>query len=544
MLSIVVLGVLTACLGLASTAWCEAGPAASKPPASKLLTVYTTNGAIKGHVATETGHIVGEYLGIPYAKPPVGDLRFAPPRRFLANNSYEAAAFGSDCPLTASKPVNYPGFTPQAQRIVNCFSSAAGTPQSEDCLTLNIWTRGTSTIKKASSPVLVFFYGGRFTVGNTNTPFYNGKHLVDSQDMVVVTVNFRLNVFGFPGAPGETQNLGLRDQRAAVRWVRDNIAGFGGDPSKIVIAGQSSGGVSVDYWAYAYPNDPIVHGIIAHSGNAFSFPSNTKAVQETNWNTVVAAVNCSSSSAADTMACMRKVDWHAIESAAAAIKPTKSNSVLRSIPAFWPTPDDDIVFDDYLGLTANGSFAKIPILFGNNDNENGYYQIAAFAQGVIPTEDQIRSFLLESFTCPVSFQAAARMKHKVSAYTYRFLADWNNTQLYPTSGAYHGVDLHMIFGASGYVSGLPTTSEQRELTKLMQKTWLAFCEDPWAGLARIGWPPYNPDYESLVQLGLDNIPKAPQAGRPFFTTKPSLYDEPCTSVTMGAVSIPAELLDE
>ncbi|KAK3306821.1 Carboxylesterase, partial [Chaetomium strumarium] len=101
------------------------------------------------------------YLGIPYAKPPVGDLRFAPTQTFVATDAYEAAAFGYDCPLTASKPVNYPGFTPEAQRIVNYFASAAGTPQSEDCLTLNIWTRPQpANAGKANKPVLVFFYGG------------------------------------------------------------------------------------------------------------------------------------------------------------------------------------------------------------------------------------------------------------------------------------------------------------------------------------------------------------------------------------------------
>ena len=135
---------------------------------------------------------------------------------------------------------------------------------------------------KANKPVLVFSYGGRFTIGNTNSPFYNPKYFVEAKDIVVVIVNYRLNIFGFPGVPREIQNLGLRDQRAAVEWLRDNISGFGGEPPKITLAGHSSGGVSVDYWAYVYKDDPIAHGIIAHSGNAFSFPSSTKAVQEAN----------------------------------------------------------------------------------------------------------------------------------------------------------------------------------------------------------------------------------------------------------------------
>ncbi|KAK4237442.1 cholinesterase precursor [Achaetomium macrosporum] len=476
------------------------------------LTVDTSNGPIRGHTANNTGCVI-EYLGIPYAKPLVGDLRLAPPQRFVATDAYEAAEFGFDCPLTASKPVDYPGFTPQAQRIISYFASAAGTPQSEDCLTLNIWTKATVNANKADKPVLVFFYGGRFTIGNTHSPFYNAtephpstKHETDGSGS-----NYRLNVFGFPGAPGGPQNLGLRDQRAAVEW--------------------SSGGVSVDYWAYAYREDPIAHGIIAHSGNAFSFSQNTRSVQEANWNTVVSAVNCSS--VADTMACMRKVDWQAIESAAAAIKPSKSTSVLRSIPAFWPTPDNDIVFSDYVGLTAKGSLAKLPILFGSTHNENGYYQIPAFAQGITPTEDQISSFLFESFICPVAYQATARRNHSVPPYAYRYFADWDNTRLYTTSDAYPGVDLHMVFGASADVSGLPNTADHRQLTKLMQKAWFCFSDGPSSGLSfKLGWPLYDPNGNTLIQLGLGNVPEAQ-------FTYPSVYGSPCSTVTMGALGTAA-----
>jgi carboxylesterase type B len=440
-----------------------------------------------------------------------------------------ATSFGYDCPLTANKPVaNYPGFTPQAQRIVNYFSSAAGTPKSEDCLTLNVWAKPTGNSNRHNKPVLVFLYGGRFTTGNTDSPFFNGKHFASAQDIVVVTVNYRLNVFGFPGAPETTQNLGLRDQRLAVEWVRDNISRFGGNPNKITLAGQSAGGVSVDFWAYAYRSDPIVSGLIAHSGDAFSFGMNTKSVQKANWNNVVSAVNCST--AVDTMACMRKVDWTAIESAAAATKTATSNSVLRAIPAFWPTPDNEVVYStsDLVSMTANGSFAKLPILFGNNHNENGYYQIPAFAQGVVPTVDQVTAFLLESFTCPVAHQATARRKHGVDAWVYRYFADWDNTRLYPTSGAYHGVDLHMIFGASADVSGLPTSADQRQLTKLMQKAWFSFCDNPSSGLTKLGWPKYDHAGKTLIQLGLGNVPKAQ-------LTYPAVHDAPCVNVTLAAL---------
>lgn len=370
-----------------------------------------------------------------------------------------------------------------------------------------------------------------FTLGNTNSPFYNGKYFAEAEDVIVVTVNYRLNIFGFPGAPGGPQNLGLRDQRAAVEWIRDNIHNFGGSRTKITIAGQSSGGVGVDYWSYAYRRDPIANGIIAPSGNAFSFPLNAPDVPEKNWNIAVAAVGCKD--AEDVMACMRKVPWQDLKAAAGSVKPVRSSSVLRSIPAFYPVADGELVFADYAKLTAEGKFAGLPVLMGNNHNEDGYYRIPAFANGVVPTDEQVRTFLLESFTCPASLQAAARRAHGVPAWVYRYMADWDNTRLFPTSGAYHGVDMHMIFGASRDVSGLPTSADQRKMTALMQRAWSSFSDDPWAGLTtRLGWPRFDRAAKTLAVLGEGNRPRLK-------LTRPSEYDEACSTVTLGALATKA-----
>jgi cholinesterase len=208
----------------------------------------------------------------------------------------------SDCPQQAATQPAFPGFTSQVLRILSYFTGAAGTQRSEDCLTLNIWSKQPSKSSKKDKPVFILFHGGRqsllasplyhntrliffsgFAGGNTNTPFANGQYLANSENIVVVSANYRLNVFGFPGAPGADTNLGLRDQRLAVEWVQKNIDAFGGDPKKIVIAGQSSGGAAVDWWSYAYKQDPIVHGLMSTSGNVFSFPMNTAQKQKDNW---------------------------------------------------------------------------------------------------------------------------------------------------------------------------------------------------------------------------------------------------------------------
>ncbi|KAG9255636.1 Alpha/Beta hydrolase protein [Emericellopsis atlantica] len=502
---------------------CHACP----PDISNSLVAQTKNGAITGHIAPNTSCVV-EYLGIPYAKPPTGKLRFAAPEAPTSEAPFEAASYGFDCPLSPSPPTDYPGFTPQAQRIIEYFASAAGTPQSEDCLTLNIWQRPSVDKSGVLKPVLVFFHGGRFAIGNTNSPFYTGKYFAQAEDIVVVTVTYRLNIFGFPGAPGETQNLGLLDQRAAVEWLRDNAEAYGGDPSKITISGQSSGGVAVDYWTYAYQEDPIVHGIIATSGNAFSFPVNSPGVPERNWDTVVDAVGCGN--ATEVMDCMREIDWKDVKAAAVSVRPSGSSSVLRSIPPFYPMPDEKTVFSDYVSRTEAGDFSPLPVLMGHNNNEDGYYRIPAYRNGVVPTDEQVRSFLLESFTCPVSFQAEARRANNVPAFGYRYFADWDNTRLYPTSGAYHGVDLHMVFGASEDTSGLPPSKEQKRLTRVMQRMWAAFSDDPTSGLTdALGWPLWDSENDTLALLGKNNSAEVE-------FVKPETYDAPCSTVVMGALA--------
>ena len=175
--------------------------------------------------------------------------------------------------------------------------------------------------------------------------------------MVVVTLNFRINIFGYPGAPGESQNLGLQDQRLAVEWVRDNIANFGGDPKKITIFGQSSGSVAVDYWSYAYQKDPIASGLISQSGNVFSFPINSPELAVKNWYNASALLGCGSKG--NVMPCMRSKSFADIKAAAAKVLPPPASSQARSQPAFQPTDDNVTVFADYYERSASGAFAKI-----------------------------------------------------------------------------------------------------------------------------------------------------------------------------------------
>ena len=188
--------------------------------------VETTQGKLAGRVAAG----VGRFLGIPYARPPVGDRRFRPPQPPDPwPGVREAAVFGFSSPQTELGGAALPGMS-------------VG-PQSEDCLYLNVWTPAADTGKR---PVLVWIHGGGFTSGSGSQPSYDPTALVTRGDVVVATLNYRLGALGFlylgaRGAArlGATANVGLLDQIEALAWVRDNAAAFGGDPENVTLFGES-----------------------------------------------------------------------------------------------------------------------------------------------------------------------------------------------------------------------------------------------------------------------------------------------------------------
>lgn len=132
-----------------------------------------------------------------------------------------------------------------------------------------------------------------------------------------MTINQRINIFGYPGAPGETQNLGLLDHRMVVEWVRDNIAGFGGDPHRITLFGQSAGGGAIDFYAYAWKKDPIVAGLVSQSGTALSFAISSPNMSAKYWYTAASYLGCGNSGT--VMSCMRSKNFTSILKAAAKV---------------------------------------------------------------------------------------------------------------------------------------------------------------------------------------------------------------------------------
>jgi para-nitrobenzyl esterase len=198
------------------------------------------NRCVKLLVETRCGKVEGlrrdrhtVFRGIPYAAPPTGPLRFAPPAPCSPWSGVRACAEFGSCAMQG---------TPFAAGMEVVQS------ESEDCLTLNVFTPDADARRR---PVLLFIHGGAYTVGASSMPLYDGAALVERGDVVVVTINYRLGLFGFLdlGDEGERigaqPNLGILDQIAALSWVRDNIAEFGGDPNNVTLFGESAGGTSV-----------------------------------------------------------------------------------------------------------------------------------------------------------------------------------------------------------------------------------------------------------------------------------------------------------
>jgi carboxylesterase type B len=353
---------------------------------------------------------------------------------------------------------------------------------SEDCLTLNVWAPARTHAEKF--PVLVWFFGGGFQQGGTNSLYYNPTPWIQrTQAHIVVSVNFRSNIFGFPNAAGlPEQNLGLLDQRASLEWVRANIAAFGGDTAHIVAWGESAGAIAIDFLNFAFPDDPIVWGSIMESGTAL-FPSQITMTNDTaqvNFAAVGGQLGCAVG--AGQVDCLRNVAWQDIEALLA------SNA---SIPKFLPIPDDRVVFTDYGARYTAGAFARIPAIVGTNEHE---------LNALEPGEDALGN---QTFLCTAAKTTQLRETHGVATFRYRY--DGNFTDISPPgfSGAYHASELPLLFGTAGKFHG-PSTSYENVVGALLQDLWLDFSRDPQGGLKRAGWGSFEAG--KAVLLGDADVP--------------------------------------
>jgi carboxylesterase type B len=308
-----------------------------------------------------------------------------------------------------------------------------------------------------------------------------------------VTINYRLNVFGFPNARGLTeQNLGILDQRIALEWVRDNIASFGGDPAKITQWGQSAGAMSVDYHSFAYYSDPIARGYFMQSGDVFLGPLAGLVVQDTahtGFSLMAAHFGCGSSDGAAELDCMRRVPFDKIENFVGQYAQNGTQPPL----SFGLVPDEKIIFSDYAARAAAGKVARVPAIISNCANEmSALYPYPVDNLTVGPYEPAVLALDVALWVCPTVNTTVLRNTLGIPVFRYQNAGTYQNLNPLRWLGAYHASDLPITFGTYGLLTELgPTTPFEVGVSLAMQDHILAFVTDPHGGPQRIGWEPMN-----------------------------------------------------
>jgi len=320
-------------------------------------------------VVTYDGRRIEAYLGIPYGKPPVNELRFSAPIPVDPwTQPREALLFGNSC--WQGDDLTYDSFTGSSMWNAN-------TDKDEDCLYLNVWTR----TKNQRVPVMIWIYGGSFYSGTSSLEVYDGRIMADVGDVVIVSMNYRLGPFGFMPRLDDTvgDNAGLLDQRLAMKWVQDNIANFGGDPNQVTIFGESAGGASVGMHLVAPGSWKYFGRAIMQSGNSvtdWASVTYEEALRRTS--ELATNFNCPTGTATASdrigiLDCLRKVSaselnqkqWidsmdEIFEFAFVPVKGTKKTDFLPGDP-----PE----------LVRQGKHHDADIIFGWNKNEGNWFAV-------------------------------------------------------------------------------------------------------------------------------------------------------------------------
>ncbi|KAJ7239156.1 Alpha/Beta hydrolase protein [Mycena rebaudengoi] len=468
------------------------------------VSVNTTSGLLRG---LETNGLL-TFKGIRFAHPPTGLLRWEPPAAFTSAALQNSGNFGPSCVQQFSVGVIY-------EQLFN----TPPLPESEDCLFLNVWAPAPT---KQKLPVLIWIYGGGLAFGAARDPEYDGASIASNKHIVVVSFNYRLNVFGFPGSadlPLDGNNLGFLDQELAFKWVQQNIARFGGDPQRVTIMGQSAGSLSVSaaISRHSPSSAPFRAAIMLSLAQVSTPPTPSFAL----FDGLASAVGCKQAPGATRLACLREVSASAIR--------TVTNG--PSSGFFGPSVDNLTFFSDPLQRIRTGLTARVPFIIGNTQDDRtlsafNMTDLAAFLVtifGSFPTADEVRSLypsglndnaiISEAFRdfgnlCPAGLWAGAAVGAGVTnVYRYTYGPVFADLQPFPNAGAWHTSELPEIFGTFNRSTA---KSSEVELSHTMQTLIANFVKNPSVPPAW-HWPKYVPGnttttlarlaYEGNVALG-------------------------------------------
>lgn len=483
--------------------------------------IQTDKGPVNG-VLLDDGACA--FLGVPFAAPPVGELRFKRPVDHAPWTTPLAAdKVGFQCPQVSSP------------------MSDTSIPMNEDCLYLNVWRPEPASAPK---PVMVFIHGGGFLVGSGGNATYNGATLAQRGDVVVVTINYRLGVLGFLAHPaftgenGRTGNWGMYDQLAALKWVQKNIANFGGDPNNVTLFGHSAGSMSVGLHLASPLDAGLFKNAILHSGPP-----------------IVVNVGMDKASA-DGVEIARTLGCTDPATAKECLRSVSVDKILADVPLgifvmddgqgqkFFMSPviDGEFIPDSPYKLFRDGKFNKdVTVFLGTTKDEAAYFTMSktlkensdfhksllidinavrdALGLDFAPDADMYekmypidkypsvakayQDFICDlGFTCPTEILGHLILKYNPNV--YRFYHTKDPIKIF-NWGAFHGADLPYVFGNFSMMGQNFKSKDNLKLAKIAIGYWSAIA---WTGAPKVDgqpeWPRYDAEHGYYLEIG-DNV---------------------------------------
>ncbi len=465
-------------------------------------TVVTPYGKYKGKVQ-DSGVI--SFLGVPYAKQPVGELRWQEAQPLEESDEV------IECYEYGNTPI----------QVEDDIEQASATKQGEDCLTANVWTRDL----EGEKPVMVWIYGGGYVSGGTADPLYDGQNFVENNDVVMVSINYRLGPFGFLdlseiGGEGyeHSRNLGLLDQIAALKWVKENIASFGGDPDNVTVFGESAGASSIMRLMSTELSDGLFEkAIIESGGNASIKHVGDEAVDRIEQSQYVAQKFLEVTGKEDLDGLL-ELSGEEVQEYADQLADELGDDL--DLTTWGCVPDGYVVPYDVYGNISEGEGKDVAILIGTNTDEINYFKLydpdlenslaeeyqngttlgrdfsknKEYADEYIAAKgDDPQKYI--DFSSEYEIRQPSLIFAEIQAYyndVYMYLWDWDSQ--IEGLGAAHAVELPFVFGNFDSVTAKRTAGEDlpKELSLKVQAAWAAFAASGNPTIEdEVEWPKFD-----------------------------------------------------
>nr|XP_034992047.1 acetylcholinesterase isoform X1 [Zootoca vivipara] len=500
------------------------------------LLVATQTGRVRGIRVRVLDGRVSAFLGIPFAEPPVGPRRFLRPEPVKPwSHELDASSYRHACYQVVDN--TYPGF--HGTEMWNPNHN-----MSEDCLYLNVWV---PSPRPKNATVLVWIYGGGFYSGSSSLDVYDGRFLTYTQNVVLVSITYRVGAFGFLALLGSQEapgNMGLLDQRLALQWIQNNIQFFGGNPKAVTIFGESAGGASVSMHLLSAQSRPLFQRAILQSGTVNApWATITPAESRRRATLLGKRVGCHFTNDSELVSCLRTKHPQELVDEEWSVLPYKS--IFRF--SFVPVIDGDFFPDTPEAMLSTGNFKETQVLLGVVKDEGTYFLIYGapgfskdneslisredFLDGVrigVPHANDIAAEAVvlqytdwedednreknreamddivgdHNVICPTMHFARRYAEHGNKVYAYFFDHRASNLMWPLWMGVPHGYEIEFIFGLP-LNDSLNYTPEEKELSRRMMRYWANFARtgnptDP--SDKEESWPVYNLSDQQYVKL--------------------------------------------